>query len=187
MGKIKTIHQVKIFCGLIYKYDQILEIAKKELEKKWGIIDIEEGPFPFNFTAYYEEEMGKNLKRKFISFEKLYLPEKVYEWKIFTNEIEKKLSENEKRKINIDPGYIDNSKVILLSTKDYYHRVYLGNGIFAEITLHYSKGKYNFFQWTYPDYRSENYIKFFLKIREKYRKQINQAEQYEKNVDKNIN
>lgn len=186
MGKIKKIYPVKIFCGLIYKEEEILNQAKKELGKEWGIIDIEEGPFPFDFTDYYEEEMGKELKRKFISFEKLYIPENVYKWKIFTNKIEKNFSENERRKINIDPGYIDNSKVILLSTKDYYHRIYLGKGIFAELTLFYSKGKYNFLEWTYPDYRSENYIKFFLEMREKYRQQINQLKKNEKNVGKNI-
>ncbi|MCX7917883.1 MAG: DUF4416 family protein [bacterium] len=172
MGKIKDVYPVKIFCGLIYNNENILNEVKNSLKERWGEIDICEGPFEFNFTDYYEEEIGKNLKRKFISFERLYLPEEVYEWKIFTNKIEEKFSEADKRKINIDPGYIDNSKVILLSTKDYYHRIYLGKGIFAEVTLYYSKGRYNFLNWTYPDYRSENYIKFFLKMRGKYRKQL---------------
>ncbi|MCM8832758.1 MAG: DUF4416 family protein, partial [Candidatus Omnitrophica bacterium] len=98
-------------------------------------------------------------------------------------QIEEMFTEQDKRKINIDPGYIDNSKVILLSTKDYYHRIYIGKGIFAEVTLYYSKGKYNFLNWTYPDYRSENYMNFFLRMREKYRQQVKQR-QDEKNVDK---
>lgn len=183
MGKIKKIHFVKIFCGLIYKEEEILNEAKKQLIEKWGKIDIEEGPFVFDFTDYYEEEMGRDLKRRFISFEKLYIPEDVSEWKIFTNRIEETFSENGKRKVNIDPGYIDSSKVILLSTKDYYHRIYIGKGIFAEITLYYSKGKYNFLNWTYPDYRTENYLNFFMKMREKYREQILNCE---KDVDKNI-
>lgn len=183
MGKIKKILPVKIFCGLIYKDNNIFEETKKILIGKWGEIDTEEGPYDFTFTDYYEEEMGKNLKRKFISFETLFLPENVYEWKIFTNDVEKEFSEFNRRRINIDPGYIDNSKVILLSTKDYYHRIYIGKGIFAEITLYYSKGRYNFFDWTYPDYRTENYINFFIKIRGKYRQQII-LRQNEKNVDK---
>ncbi|MGC8976779.1 MAG: DUF4416 family protein [Candidatus Ratteibacteria bacterium] len=172
MGEIKEIHPVKIFCGLIYKDEEIFEKVKIKLKEKWGEIDIEVGPFKFDFTDYYREEMGIDLKRRFISFENLYLPEDVYEWKIFTNGIEKRFSENKKRRINIDPGYIDSSKVILLSTKDYYHRIYIGKGIFAELTLYYSKGKYNILQWTYPDYRTENYISFFIKIREKYKKKM---------------
>ncbi|MFN4227119.1 MAG: DUF4416 family protein [Candidatus Ratteibacteria bacterium] len=176
MGKIKSAPFAKIFCGLIYQQENILEEARKMLIEKWGKIDIEEGPFSFNFTDYYEDEMGKNLKRKFISFQNLYLPENVYEWKIYTNKIEEIFSEQGKRKINIDPGYIDSSKVILLSTKDYYHRIYIGKGIFAELTLYYSKGKYNFLNWTYPDYKTENYINFFLKMREKYRQQVKHQE-----------
>ncbi|MCM8772351.1 MAG: DUF4416 family protein [Candidatus Omnitrophica bacterium] len=172
MGKIKKIHPVKIFCGIIYREEKIFEKTLSYLEKKWGNIDICEGPYLFNFTDYYEKEMGKDLLRKFVSFEKLHIPEKVYEWKIFTNKIENYFSENEKRKINIDPGYLDSSKVILLSTKDFYHRIYVGKGIFAELTLYYSKGKYNFLEWTYPDYKTENYIRFFLKMREKYKTQI---------------
>lgn len=94
MGKIKKIHFVKIFCGLIYKEEEILNEAKKQLIEKWGKIDIEEGPFVFDFTDYYEEEMGRDLKRRFISFEKLYIPEDASEWKIFTNRIEETFSEN---------------------------------------------------------------------------------------------
>jgi len=184
MGNIKKVLPVKIFCGFIYKEEKVFEEAKIKLEERWGETDIEYGPFNFDFTDYYEKEMGSDLKRRFISFEKLYLPEDAYEWKIFTNRVEKIFSENEKRKINIDPGYIDNSKVILLSTKDYYHRIYLGKGIYAEITLYYSEGKYNFFKWTYPDYRTENYINFFLKLRERYRCQIKKIQENEKNVDK---
>jgi len=103
MGEIKKVCHVKIFCGLIYKEEEILEKTKIKLKEIWGEIDIEEGPFIFDFTDYYQEEMGKDLKRKFISFEKLYIPENVYEWKIITNEIEKNFSEDGKRKINIDP------------------------------------------------------------------------------------
>lgn len=172
MGKIKEITLVKVFCGLIYQEEENILEVKRFLIEKWGEIDIEEGPFPFNFTDYYEEEMGKNLKRKFVSFEKLYQPENVYEWKIFTNSLEEKFSEKGKRKINLDPGYIDASKVILLSTKDFYHRIYIGKGIFAELTLYYSNKKYNYLNWTYPDYRTEEYLRFFIKMREKYMKQL---------------
>jgi len=172
MGEIKKPLPVKVFCGLIYKDDKLILKVEKKLSEKWGDIDLEAGPFPFNFTDYYTEEMGVDLKRSFISFSELVIPEKLWEWKIFTNRIEDEFSSNGKRRVNIDPGYIDFSKVILLSTKDFYHRIYLGEGIYAEVTMHFSKGKYHFFQWTYPDYRTGNYLKFFENLRRTYSKQI---------------
>ncbi len=172
MGKIKNPMPVKIFCGFIYKDAEIILRVEEKLKERWGKIDFVSYPLPFNFTDYYSEEMGKNLMRKFISFSKIILPEKLWEWKIFTNKVEEEFLENGKRKVNIDPGYLDLSKIVLLSTKDFYHRIYLGNGIYAEVTMYFSKGKYQFFPWTYPDYRTENYIRFFENIRELYSKQL---------------
>ena len=172
MGKIKEAKYVKVFCGLIYRDEELVGKVKEFLEKKWGRVDFEVGPFPFNFTDYYQEEMGKDLKRRFFSFENLVFPENIWEWKIYTNKIEEIFSENGKRKVNIDPGYIDFSKVVLLSTKDFYHRIYIGKGIYAEVTLYFQKGDFRDFPWTYPDYKTENYINFFRKIREIYKKSI---------------
>ncbi|MCD6407491.1 DUF4416 family protein [bacterium] len=170
MGVIKKPGEVKVFCGLIYREENLVEEVKKLLSEKWGGIDIEAGPFPFNFTDYYEKEMGKDLKRRFFGFKGFFIPEKVWEWKIFTNEIEEKFKKEGEypRRINLDPGYIDLSKVVLLSTKDYYHRIYIGKGIYAEVTLFYQRGDYRFFPWTYPDYKTDNYLDFFRKLRKKF-------------------
>lgn len=173
MGKIKLPEKVKLFCGLIFNPEVDFLRVKEKIEGKIGKIDFEAGPFDFNFTDYYEKEMGKNLKRSFISIYELFPLDNLYKVKIFTNEIEKDfLNENGGRKVNIDPGYIDLSKVVLFSTKDYYHRIYIAEGIYAEVTLYYQEKDYRFFQWTYPDYRTENYLNFFRKIREIYKKQI---------------
>ncbi len=172
MGKIKKHLPVKVFSGLIYKDEELIVKVENRLKEKFGEIDFCSGPFPFDFTDYYTNEMGKPLKRKFISFLEIVVPEKLWEWKIFTNKVEEKFSKYEKRRVNIDPGYIDLSKVILFSTKDFYHRIYLGNGIYAEVTMYYSKGKFQFFNWTYPDYKTENYINFFENVRKIYSKQI---------------
>lgn len=172
MGQIKTHFPVKVFCGLIYGDEGIIEKVQRKLEEKWGKIDSVAGPFPFDFTDYYNREMGENLKRRFVSFSRMVIPERLWEWKIFTNKVEEEFSQNKKRRVNIDPGYIDLSKVVLLSTKDFYHRIYLGYGIYAEVTMFYKKGKYEFFPWTYPDYMSENYLKFFRSLRECYSKQL---------------
>jgi hypothetical protein len=117
--------------------------------------------------------MGNPIYRCFLSFKKLILPEELVKIKLFTNRIELKYAEEGKRKINLDPGYMELGKFILATTKDQQHRIYIGGGIYEEITLFYSKKIWQHWEWTYPDYRSEEYKSILGKIREIYRKQIN--------------
>ena len=174
MGKIKKVLPVKIFCGMIYRKEELVDKIRELLSKRFGKVDIETEPFPFDFTDYYEKEMGKTLKRKFFSFEKLAILKNISEWKIYTNTIEKQfLTKNTfSRTVNLDPGYLTLAKVILLSTKNYYHRIYLENGIYAEGTLYFTKDNYSFFPWTYPDYKNQNYLDFFRNMRNIYKEQI---------------
>ncbi|MCL5408800.1 MAG: DUF4416 family protein [Candidatus Omnitrophica bacterium] len=162
----------KIFCGIIYKEEEIYQKALHLLKEKFGETEIESEFIPFNFTDYYEEEMGKNLKRRYISFSSLQSLENPYKWKVLTGRIEKQLSLSGSRQINIDPGYLTLSKVVLFSTKNYYHRIYLGEGIFAEVTLRWHNKKYEIFPWTYPDYKTEFAKEFFTNMREIYSIQI---------------
>lgn len=150
----------------------MLEEAKNILRKGFGKIDYESQALAFRHTDYYETEFGKNLKRKFISFQKLIQPQNLAKIKIATNIIEKKLSRNGLRSINIDPGYLNMAKLILASTKDYKHRIYLDKGIYVETTLFYQNKSFHFWEWTYPDYKSADYIRIFNQIREIYAKQI---------------
>ena len=113
--------------------------------------------------------MGGGLKRRFLGFKKLVRLERIAKVKLETNDIERRLSINGKRTVNIDPGYVDMAKLVLLSTKDYSHRVHIGNGIFAEVTLHYKDKRFNFWPWTYPDYKSLEYARIFGIIRDIYR------------------
>ena len=113
--------------------------------------------------------MGGPLKRRFLSFERLVRLETIAKVKILTNDIEKRFCIDGKRAVNIDPGYVDMAKLVLLSTKDYSHRVHIGNGIFAEVTLHYKNKRFDFWPWTYPDYKSEEYTGIFGIIRDAYR------------------
>jgi hypothetical protein len=171
MGMIKEPDLVKRFCGAIYRDDALLSETRERLVRKWGAIDREAGPFPFVFTEYYEPEMGKELKKSFFSFETLVSPENAVGWKIETNDIEARYAGSDgSRRMNLDPGYLDLAKMVLLTTKDFYHRLYLGRGIYAEVTFHYEKGDFVFFPWTYPDYKTEEYLAFFREMREKYRK-----------------
>ena len=159
---------VKLIIGFIFKDYKILKETEKILEKKFKEIDFESEIIPFNFTDYYEKEMGKDLKRKFISFKKLIMPQKIRKIKEYTIKIEKKFSFDKKRKINIDPGYLTDSQLVLSTTKPYFHRIYLGNCIWAEVTLFYQNKTFRYFDWTYPDYRTPAYIEIFNKIREIY-------------------
>jgi len=169
MGIIKEPTSVKPFCAILFSKEENLDLSLSLLVDIFGDIDIKSEIFPFDFTDYYSKEMGENLKKIFVSFEKLFLPDDCAQWKIYTNNIEKKLSlrNNLSRTVNIDPGYIELSKVVLLTTKNFSHRIYLGKGIYAEVTLIWSSGRFNTLAWTYPDYRTELSLNFFSRVREK--------------------
>lgn len=162
-----ALRKAKLIIGFIYKEDAALNKAQAVLKKKFGEIDFESQVLPFQHTNYYEAEFGQGLKRKFISFRNLILPENLAKIKNLTNRIEKKLSCGPSRLINIDPGYLSLSKLVLASTKDYKHRIYLGGRIYAEVTLFYQDKTFQPWECTYPDYRSPEYIAIFNKIRQK--------------------
>ena len=107
-----------------------------------------------------------------MTFEKLIRREEISTIKTFTNDVEKSLLKKNKRTVNLDPGYLTNDKLILATTKDFYQRIYLDNGIYAEVTLHYRKGKYRFFSWTYPDYKEKELQEFLVKARDGLVKEI---------------
>lgn len=163
---------MKLIIGFIFKNEKVIERAKLLLKKRFGEIDFESETLDFKHTDYYCAEFGQDLKRRFISFKKLISPEDLPETKIATNKIEEKLSFKGSRLINIDPGYLDLAKLILASTKDYKHRIYLNQGIFAEVTLFYQNKTFKPWEWTYPDYQTDEYIAIFNQIRGIYATQI---------------
>jgi len=165
MGKAKEPKAVKLIIGMLTKNKKLFGIAEEFFIKEFGPIDYESPVIPFNYTDYYKKEMGGPLKRKFVSFKRAFSPEKIAKLKLLTNSVEEKLSVNKKRRINIDPGYVSDSKLILASTKDYFHRIYLNYGIYAEVTLRWRKGGFEPFEWTYPDYRSKEYLSILNTIR----------------------
>ena len=176
MGCIKKPDKVKLIIGIIYKNYDILEFTRRKITKKFGKVDIKSPVFDFIYTRYYEEQMGCGLKKVFFSFFKLINPDKISDIKLYTNKIETKLSKNKKiRAVNLDPGYISESKLILATTKNYSHRIYQQKGIYAEIALVYRNNLYEDMPWTYPDYKTKAYKDFFLKARRVYRRQINKV------------
>lgn len=172
MAKIKRPQRVKLIIGFIFQQEEILENTKAILERRFGRIDFESELLSFTHTDYYETEFGKDLKRKFISFKRLISGHHLARIKIITHKIEERLSKDSRRLINIDPGYLDLGKLILATTKDYKHHIYLNQGIYAEVTLFYQDKTFKPWEWTYPDYKTPDYITIFNKIREIYVKQI---------------
>jgi len=170
LGEIKPVEKEKLVIGFIYKDVSVYESAKEKLIKKFGKIDFENAEIDFTHTNYYESEMGKTLKRKFLSFEKTVYPGKLAEIKIFTNKIEQEFSDNAgRRKVNIDPGLLSLASFKLATTKNFSHRIYIGKGIYAEVTLQYTGKSFTPWQWTYPDYASREYIDILNNIRNKFK------------------
>jgi len=165
MGKAKKPRRVKLIIGMLAKNKKLFDISEEFFIKRFGAIDYKSPALSFDYTDYYKKEMGCPLKRRFISFKKSIPPEEITEIKLFTNSIEEKLSVNKKRRVNIDPGYISDSKLILATTKDYFHRIYLNKGVYAEVTLYWRKDSFQPFEWTYPDYRTKEYLDILNAIR----------------------
>ncbi|MFQ5963645.1 MAG: DUF4416 family protein [Candidatus Scalinduaceae bacterium] len=176
MSEISYPKPVKLIIGILSGIKILLEDIEILLEKRLGKIDLKSEVFPFDYTDYYEKEMGVNILRKFLSFKNLIDPEEISSIKVWTNQLEDEFKQNKYdviRPINLDPGYLSHCNLILASTKDYYHRIYLQDGIYAEVTLFYQEGKYENLPWTYPDYKTEEYKDFFSKVRTLYAKDIN--------------
>ncbi len=168
MGLIQDPSLVLFFCGVLFQDVRIYHEAKDRMIGKWGAILSESEIIDFHHTSYYQEEMGKKLKRVFLAFDDLIVPNNLPLLKVESNRIEQELARDGKRCVNIDPGYLHLAKVVLASTKDYSHRLYLNHGIYAEVTLRFEKGNYQSLEWTYPDYREERTLAFFNHARELY-------------------
>ena len=176
MGEIIEARPVKLFIAITYHNSDLYQQTLNQLTDLFGSV---EQAYHYDFAAYtnyYEEEMGSDLQKTIVSFNSLVEKDNSPQLKYISNEIEDQTANQQtypaKRKVNIDPGYLTEAKVILLTTKNFAHRVYVGQGIFAEIALTYRKTGFSPNNWTYPDYRSEGVIQFFNEVREKYRNQI---------------
>ena len=175
MGELKPPQKVKLFFGLLFPDEEILASAEKRLANDYGDIDLKSPIVPFDKTHYYEKEMGAVLFRRFVSIQPLMDVGELPSVKIQTNAIEKLFATHQgNRRVNIDPGYLAMSKVVLATTKDYDHRLYLDQKIYGEVTLHYSSKQKSYipWEWTYPDYREVMAIEFFNTLRKIYREQI---------------
>jgi Domain of unknown function (DUF4416) len=175
MRAMRNPNPVKLFIGILVSDPKLIPQVEGRLAASYGAVDHRCPVIPFAFTTYYQTEMGDRIDRVFFSFERLIQADQLAEIKRQTNDIEGEmmpLLKTVKRPVNLDPGYLEQAKVILASTKNFYHRIYLGQGIFGEVTMHFKNSSYQFFPWTYPDYQSKEYQEFFLELRRIYRSQL---------------
>jgi hypothetical protein len=139
----------------------------------YGGIVLRSTPMPFTQTTYYEREMGAMLTRQYVAFDPLISIAALAAVKHMTNNLETRWARSrDQRRVNIDPGYLDLAKVVLASTKDHSHRLYIGDGIFAEVTLRYRQHAFQPWEWTYPDYRVPATLTFFHQLRALYKYQL---------------
>jgi len=176
LAEIHVPLRVKPICGILFTPDIAVDSVVQRLELTLGSRDEESPVFDFNFTRYYEDEMGTGLRKLFICFQDPILPDELPGLKLHTVVLESDWSVEGRRRVNLDPGYLSSAKLVLASTKDYAHRLYLGQGVYGDVQLRYMHGEFVFSDWTYPDYRTDLAIHFFQSVRKRFHLQEKQHE-----------
>ncbi len=180
MWELKDPKPVKLIIGILAAEQKALLAAMEAIEDKLDSIDLASDVWPFNQTDYYKDQTGTNILRQFVSTERLIDPGKLAKIKHKTNKLEQKLVHRLSsivhpplpRPVNLDPGIIEPSKLVLATTKNYSHRIYIGKKIYAEVTLIFDKGCWCPLAYTYPDYRQQCYFDFFEKVRNRLLEQL---------------
>ncbi len=176
MWKLNSPKPVKLIIGILAADHKCIYNAADVLADKFGRVDFSSEVWPFDKTDYYKDQTGSRILRQFISIERLIDPDKLAKIKIKTNKLEQKLAKMLAlplpRPVNLDPGIIEPSKLVLATTKNYSHRIYIGNKMYAEVTLIFDKGQWCPLDHTYPDYRQQCYFDFFDKVRSRLLEQL---------------
>lgn len=158
----------KLFVSLFMRRKQLLRPLIDGLTDRFGPIDLIGPWFDFDFTDYYRREMGAPLFRRAMVFESCVSQGSLAAIKLETNRIEGHYSENGRRQVNIDPGLLSHERFVLATTKNFTHRIYIGEGIYADLTLIYTRGGFQPLPWTYPDYKEPGMHLFLTRSRNKY-------------------
>jgi hypothetical protein len=169
MASIQPPPPVKFFVAVLFKDTADLDRAREQLIALWGAIDYEGADHVFDVTKYYESEMGAPLFRRLLAFEKMDAPSLLVGMKLACNEIEGRLAaEDGRRTVNCDAGYLDHNKVVLASAKEAGQKIYIDKGIYADLAARYKSGKYQPFEWSFPDFKDGRYDDELLAIRSIY-------------------
>ncbi|MEW6517101.1 MAG: DUF4416 family protein [candidate division FCPU426 bacterium] len=154
MGNLQPVSNVRPIAGVLAADQEWLDKAQALLAGYFGPMAAASLPVSFTHTHYYAAEMGEQLWRQFLVFEKLRPAEELADWKLAANALEREAGTNERggRRLNLDPGYLAPGKLVLASTKNHEHRLYLRDGVYAEVTLRIRQRRFAAWPWTYPDY-----------------------------------
>ncbi|MFC1813545.1 DUF4416 family protein, partial [Thermodesulfobacteriota bacterium] len=161
--------------GLFLKQKHLVVPVAKELVEQFGPIDVVSAWLPFDFTTYYEPEMGKPLFRRMLAFKTLIDQDALAQIKIMTNDLELKYTRNDRRRVNLDPGYLLQERFVLATGKNFSHRIYIGRRIYADLTLVFTKGEFQTLPWTYPDYADKKMLAYLKQVRNKYVSDLKQG------------
>lgn len=168
MAKPQTAAPVKMLVAVLWADAETLRAAVGELQAVWGEIDFVGADRAFDRTDYYLQEMGADLRRRLVTFAALVPPESLRTAKLCCNEIEDRLSSGGRRQVNLDVGYLDHHKIVLASVKCAGQKIHLGDGVYADLVARYKHGRYQPFEWTFPDFRDGRYDDELSRIRKIY-------------------
>lgn len=185
MWELKEPKPVKLIVGILASNHQCLHAATELVTGKLGDADFTSEVWPFDKTDYYRDQTGPRILRQFLSIERLIDAGRLAKIKLHTNKLERKLAKSLAiplpRPVNLDPGLIEPSKLVLATTKNYSHRIYIGKRMYAEVTLIYDKGRWQPLGHTYPDYRQQCYFDFFDTVRNRLLEQLKSIERRNRN------
>lgn len=162
----------KLVIGLLLARKDPFPDVAAELEAAFGGPDLVSPWMPFDYTTYYEKEMGAGLLRRVLAFRTMIAQDRLAEIKLATNAMEQARAVGGRRRVNIDPGYLLLERFVLATGKNFSHRIYLGQGIYADLTLIYHHGEFQALPWTYPDYADRPLRRFLLAVRGKYARDV---------------
>jgi len=165
MAGIRDAQSVKAICAVTRAPAADTAAAENRLEALLGPVEHRSEEYDFNFTAYYEREMGSGLKKYFLSFAGTIHPRLLPSLKVRTNEIETDLAAGAGRTVNLDPGYLTPAKLVMASAKNFSHRIFIGGGIYGDLQLQYRDNRFHPQHWTFPDYQTETALVFFTAVR----------------------
>jgi len=176
----QQVEPVKRLVALLGREEAACQRARRLLERQWGPLDFSGDAHPFDVTDYYTPEMGPGLQRRLLAFARLMPPEQLREFKLACNDIERELSRDGRRLVNLDAGYLDHSKLVLASMKFAGQKIHLGSGVWADLILRWERGAWRPFPWSFPDFRDGRYQQELSALRRLYLEQLRQQRREER-------
>lgn len=182
MASVRIVEPVVRFCAVITRHDAARRWAISRMAECWGAPQVISAAIPFEAGGYYTASMGSELTKTLVALDGFRDPAELADWKHQTNvwEAEYAAQSNhpDERPLNLDPGYITQAKLVLATTKDRDHRIYLRRGMFAEVTLTYVGKRWQHHRWSYPSYRTDEVADFTNQCRQRLREHLSATRQF---------